>query len=75
VRGPGRRAWYLGSLASCCRWGASPINGASSASIRLTSLQHLSDLFDEAFAESDEIERLEALWNDLPIFNDDKGSQ
>ena len=41
----------------------------------LDELQHLSDLFDRAFAESDEIERLDALWNDLPIFSDEKGSQ
>jgi hypothetical protein len=26
------------------------------------------------FAESDEIERLEALWNDLPTFSNERGS-
>ena len=35
-------------------------------------VQRLADRLDEVFAESDEIERLEALWSNLPTFGDEK---
>jgi hypothetical protein len=37
-------------------------------------IQRLADRLDEVFAEGDEIERLEALWNDLPTLSNERGS-